>query len=287
VSAPPEPRLAGGPAGPSASAGTADGFFGRLGRRCADAVTRHRLRACTSLGERPVLRGGPMFRNSGAIVIGDDFALSSTPVASHFYVSGKLRVGDRVRIAAGAAVSCIGEMEIEDDVTIGAFAILLDSNFHLAGDVTIAAAPKRVVIGRGARLGHRVLVLPGSTIGRGAVVKAGSVVSGDVPEGAVVEGNPARVRLDPVEFAGRGGAKQDVARLVARVLGLRQVPDVQSGPSQIPEWDSLGALRLVVALEETFGLVLSEDQSKAVKSIRHIVDLVESRQGRSSEPIAT
>ncbi|QPN65921.1 DapH/DapD/GlmU-related protein [Synechococcus sp. CBW1006] len=42
-------------------------------------------------------------------------------------------------------------------------------------------------------LGVRVVVLPGITIGRGAVVGAGSVVSRDVPSMAIVAGNPARL----------------------------------------------------------------------------------------------
>lgn len=42
-------------------------------------------------------------------------------------------------------------------------------------------------------LGHGVIVLPGITIGEGAVVGAGSVVTKDVPDYAVVGGNPAKV----------------------------------------------------------------------------------------------
>lgn len=42
-------------------------------------------------------------------------------------------------------------------------------------------------------LGVRVLVLPGVTIGRGAIVGAGAVVSRDVPAMAIVVGNPAKI----------------------------------------------------------------------------------------------
>jgi maltose O-acetyltransferase len=38
------------------------------------------------------------------------------------------------------------------------------------------------------------VILPGVTIGRGSVVGAGSVVTRDVPDGAVVYGNPARIK---------------------------------------------------------------------------------------------
>jgi acetyltransferase-like isoleucine patch superfamily enzyme len=49
------------------------------------------------------------------------------------------------------------------------------------------------VIRRGAKIGANVTILPGVVIGENALVGAGSVVAKDVPAGAVVVGNPARV----------------------------------------------------------------------------------------------
>lgn len=50
-----------------------------------------------------------------------------------------------------------------------------------------------VTIGRDAWLGARVIVLPGVTIGEGAVIAAGSVVRKDVPSFAIAAGVPAKV----------------------------------------------------------------------------------------------
>ena len=47
--------------------------------------------------------------------------------------------------------------------------------------------------GAGARIGANATILPGVEVGRTALVGAGAVVTRDVPEGAVVVGNPARV----------------------------------------------------------------------------------------------
>ena len=65
-----------------------------------------------------------------------------------------------------------------------------------------------VVIGSGSWLGHGVVVLPGTRIGRNVVVAAGAVVRGEVEDHAVVAGNPARVvrRLERgVGWVGTGG----------------------------------------------------------------------------------
>ena len=45
----------------------------------------------------------------------------------------------------------------------------------------------------GASLGAGCIVLPGVTVGKDALVGAGSVVTKDVPEGAIVVGNPAKI----------------------------------------------------------------------------------------------
>jgi acetyltransferase-like isoleucine patch superfamily enzyme len=55
----------------------------------------------------------------------------------------------------------------------------------------IAMAP--VTIGDGCDLGCNAVVLPGVSLGRGVQVGAGAVVTGDLPEGAVAIGVPARV----------------------------------------------------------------------------------------------
>ena len=73
------------------------------------------------------------------------------------------------------------------------------STKHWTGYIRIG----RVDIGRRAYIGAHSLVLPGVTIGDGAIVGAGSVVRDDVPAGAIVLGNPA-VQVATVEqFAGK------------------------------------------------------------------------------------
>jgi maltose O-acetyltransferase len=262
--------------GPGATASDAQGWLARLRARYAHALSGRWLSRCNAVGARPFLRGAPFIYTEGRIVIGDDFAMSSTPVQSHLFVTGSLAIGDRVQIGAGAAISCMGTVEIADDAKIGAFVILLDSNFHETGDFAAKAVPKPIRIGKGARVGHRTVILPGSTIGDGAVVRPGSVVSGDVPAGATVEGNPARiVGADGSAGEAPAAGAEDIPQLVMRVLGLPKVPDVSAGPEQIPQWDSLGALRILVAVEESFGVAVGDEQLRTARSIRELMAHVE------------
>lgn len=89
---------------------------------------------------------------------------------------------------------------IEDDVTISFRVTVIvhddakrmDRTQAGAGDGTVAP----VVLKRGCYLGAGSLLLPGVTVGEGAVVAAGAVVTRDVPAGTVVGGVPARVIKD-------------------------------------------------------------------------------------------
>jgi virginiamycin A acetyltransferase len=61
-------------------------------------------------------------------------------------------------------------------------------------DLVLGASSRGdTTVGHDVWLGYQALVLPGVTIGPGAVVAAASVVTGDVPPYAIVAGNPARV----------------------------------------------------------------------------------------------
>jgi acetyltransferase-like isoleucine patch superfamily enzyme len=153
-------------------------------------------RSLTSVGRNFSFIGRLHVDNAGSLVIGDDVHVRATPVRSHIVVSvgGRMTIGDGVHIGHGAALSCQSEVIIEAGATLGAFVMIMDSDFHVAGANHEVPQPRPVRVGRGARLGHWVIVLPGARIGEGAVVGAGSVVSGVVRAGTVVEGNPARTR---------------------------------------------------------------------------------------------
>jgi acetyltransferase-like isoleucine patch superfamily enzyme len=113
------------------------------------------------------------------------------------------------RIAPGAMTARVRlnrwrGVHIGKDVWIGYDAIIETSHPHLVTirdraaigiRVTIIAHNREqrgVVIEEDAALGPGVIVLPNVTIGRGAIVTAGSVVTKSVPPGTMVQGNPAQ-----------------------------------------------------------------------------------------------
>lgn len=76
---------------------------------------------------------------------------------------------------------------------IGYVCIENDAQQRVIGGRTVLGPREHVRIGHGVWIGDSVVICPGVTIGNGAVVGAGSVVTRDVPDYAVVAGNPARV----------------------------------------------------------------------------------------------
>jgi UDP-3-O-[3-hydroxymyristoyl] glucosamine N-acyltransferase/acyl carrier protein len=184
---------------------------------------------------------------------------------------GSIEVGHRVFISYGAAISSQVNVRIADDSRLGPFVVIADSDFHEVGDRNAIARPVPVTVGRGVVVGSRVTILPGSEIGDGAVIRGGSVVSGRVADGAVVGGVPARSVTEDVQAEGH-----DVAAVVMRVLDLSSLPDVRDGPAEIPQWDSLGALKLFLALEEAFGIDLGSDDVAAAQSVAGLAEVVKS-----------
>jgi carbonic anhydrase/acetyltransferase-like protein (isoleucine patch superfamily) len=123
--------------------------------------------------------------------------------------AGTMVVGAR-SVLVGALIMCAERIEIGSDVVISYDVTIADCDFHplAAGarrDDTVAISPDGdiatraplvtapVTIEDGAWIGIGAVVLKGVWIGAGARVAAGAVVTRDVPPGATVEGNPARV----------------------------------------------------------------------------------------------
>jgi len=145
----------------------------------------------TVFGERWITIGadtliGALVSMSAGMVPGQD--LGPVPV---------LRIGDRCVIGRGSHIVAHHSLVIGDDVFTGPYVYITDQNHGYADpDQPIGRQLPRnaaVQIGSGSWLGAGAVVLPGACIGRNAVIAAGSVVRGPVPDRCVVAGVPARV----------------------------------------------------------------------------------------------
>ena len=140
------------------------------------------LYAGSTIGERFQTGQGASIREDN--VLGDDVS-----VGTHAVLEFGNRIGNRVRIHSG----CFLEMvTIEDDVFVGPHVVFTDDP-HPMGCAHYTECKRGATVRRLARIGANSTILPGVVIGENSLVGAGSVVVHDVPEGAVVVGNPARV----------------------------------------------------------------------------------------------
>ena len=107
---------------------------------------------------------------------------------------GRLVIGDVTNVNGLSKILCQVGVSIGSGCTISWDVEIMDNDFHtmvVGGVERPSAAP--IVIGDQVWIGARAIVLKGVTIGDGAVVAAGAVVTKDVPPGAVVAGTPAKI----------------------------------------------------------------------------------------------
>jgi acetyltransferase-like isoleucine patch superfamily enzyme len=162
----------------------------------------------TSVGERTKLVGQIERRATSArIEIGGDCLIQGQIVAERN--ESRISLADRVLLGGGSLIDCALSVTIECDVLISYACIIADADNHSVfpeyrvNDLLTWMDGRRhdwshtemapIRICQGAWIGARSIILKGVTIGAGAVVGMGSVVTNDVPPRTIVAGNPARV----------------------------------------------------------------------------------------------
>lgn len=126
-----------------------------------------------------------------------------------FYTAyGKnLKLGRDIFINFDCTFLDLGEIVLEDGVYLGPGVCLATENHPEQPELRHGLYVRPIRIRKNAWIGAGAVVLPGVTVGENAIVGAGAVVTKDVPDGAVVAGNPARfirnVRPDCRETEGR------------------------------------------------------------------------------------
>ena len=115
-----------------------------------------------------------------------------------YFYGGKLTTGARCQINRGCYFDFTGSITFGNDVVVGHGVTFITAE-HQIENAARRAGPvsgRPIVVQDGAWIGANSTVLPGVTIGRGAVVGAGSMVTKDISPNVVVVGVPAKVIRD-------------------------------------------------------------------------------------------
>lgn len=104
-----------------------------------------------------------------------------------------ITIGKNVFLNMGCTFQDQGGIFIDDGALIGHNVVLATLNHAMDPEDRATMIPAPIHIGKRVWIGANATVLPGVTIGDGAIVAAGAVVTKDVPENTVVGGVPARV----------------------------------------------------------------------------------------------
>lgn len=195
-------------------------------------------------------------------------------LCDHVFVENDVQIGDRVTIKSGVQVW--DGVVLEDDVFVGPNATFTNDKYPRSKQYP--ESWPRTVVRKGASIGANATLLPGITIGEGAMVGAGSVVVADVPAGAVVVGNPAiplhrsppqgieacRLVELPRIHDPRGNltfieGERHVPFEIARVYYLYDVPGGESRGGHAHRQLE----QLIIAMSGSFDVVLDDGRRKA------------------------
>ena len=169
-------------------------------RLICEQMLRYRCR----VGANVALDGDmPYIYGDGTIIIGDDVRIgnrSTIIVGLKVFPEATLEIGARTILGYMNLISVAQRVSIGNDCLFAGEVKILDNNSHSLDFEDrrrhAPLAPEHVapvVIEDDVWIGTNCIVLKGVTIGRGAVVAAGAVVTRDVPAFTVAAGNPARI----------------------------------------------------------------------------------------------
>jgi acetyltransferase-like isoleucine patch superfamily enzyme len=156
---------------------------------------RFRLRNCAQVGNMVTVRGSLRVEGSGKIIIGNRVKIWSHMGITQISVgeNARLTISDNTFINTGVVISVRNEVYIGQNCQIANQVIIMDNDFHGIEDRNKPEDPAPVIIEDNVWLATRCTILKGVTIGHGAVVAAGAVVTRDVPPYTLVGGVPAKI----------------------------------------------------------------------------------------------
>jgi carbonic anhydrase/acetyltransferase-like protein (isoleucine patch superfamily) len=145
---------------------------------------------------------------NGKLTIGKNVFLNSrnrryhlnmhSPVKLMADRAGQITIGDNTRIH-GTCIHAYSKISIGSNCLIAANTQIIDGNGHElsfhdpANRMNTFGTPKDVIIEDNVWIGANCIILPGSKIGSGSVISAGSLVFGEIPQKVLAGGNPIKI----------------------------------------------------------------------------------------------
>lgn len=154
------------------------------------------------LGKNFFLKGMPVIKNKGIMVIGDNTIVQSMPdhefcktrIVTN-YEHSVIHIGKNAMIR-GTTIWASTKILIGDNFLSAPYAWIVDNDAHgIAPDkrANRFAEARPVVIGNNVWVGYRAMILKGVTIGDNCVIAAGAIVTRDIPSNSIAAGVPAAV----------------------------------------------------------------------------------------------
>jgi acetyltransferase-like isoleucine patch superfamily enzyme len=111
-------------------------------------------------------------------------------ICAHTLIENDVQIGDNVTIKSGVYIW--DGITLEDNVFIGPCVTFTNDKKPRSKQYPESFA--KTVVEKGASIGANATILPGVRIGANALIGAGAVVTKDVPENAIMVGNPAKIK---------------------------------------------------------------------------------------------
>jgi acetyltransferase-like isoleucine patch superfamily enzyme len=170
--------------------------YKRIAVRVLFTVVRSKLwLEGVTVGKHLIIEGSVDVDDGTKILLGDHVHLGKD-IYLGAWPKGKLVVGDNSYIGRGTIILANKSVIIGNDCLIAPGCHITDVNHGIAHDGLIRKQPlvsEPIQIGNDVWIGAGCSVLPGVTIGDGAVIGARSVVTHDVPANAIVAGTPGKI----------------------------------------------------------------------------------------------
>ena len=152
-----------------------------------------RLRNCTK-GKMVTVKGGLRVMAKGKIIVGNNCKIWSHIGTTQISAGPRatIEIGDNTFINTGTIITSRRSIKIGKNCHIANQVIMMDDDFHDVGKREAKSGKEAIIIGDNVWIATRATILKGVSIGEGAVIAAGAVVTKNVPAFTLVGGVPAK-----------------------------------------------------------------------------------------------